>query len=126
MKTDFRGYTMLGYLTPYQKNDIRIDPSQMPDDAAVSLTSVSVVPTKGAVVRASFRTSVGKCVLLTLMRGDGKTVPFDAVATVEGRENRTDITGNGGGVYLTGVPEDGLVTVRWGRCSHSVVWPTYM
>ncbi|EAB8479667.1 capsule biosynthesis protein [Salmonella enterica subsp. enterica] len=115
VRTDFRGYTALGYLTPYQKNDIRIDPSQLPDDAAVSQTSVSVVPTKGAVVRAPFRTSVGKRVLLTLMRGDRKPVPFGAVATVEGRENSTGITGDGGRVYLTGVPEDGQVTVRWGQ-----------
>ncbi|ECC3214380.1 fimbrial biogenesis outer membrane usher protein, partial [Salmonella enterica subsp. diarizonae] len=115
VRTDFRGYTTLGYLSPYQKNDISINPSSIPDDAAVSQTSVSVVPTKGAVVRASFSTSVGKRVLLTLMREDGKPVPFGSVATVEGSENSTGITGDGGVVYLTGVPEDGKVTVRWGR-----------
>ncbi|HIB1517734.1 TPA: fimbria/pilus outer membrane usher protein [Salmonella enterica subsp. enterica serovar Muenchen] len=115
VRTDFRGYTTLGYLSPYQKNDISIDPAQLPDDAAVSQTSVSVVPTKGAVVRAPFSTSVGKRVLLTLMREDGKPVPFGSVVTVEGSENSTGITGDGGVVYLTGVPGDGKVTVRWGR-----------
>lgn len=109
VRTDFRGYTTLGYLTPYQKNDIGIDPSTLPADAAVSQTSVSVVPTKGAVVKAAFRTSVGKRLLLTLTGGDGKPVPFGAVAAVEGRENSTGITGDGGRVYLTGVPEDGQV-----------------
>ncbi|EMJ2323483.1 fimbria/pilus outer membrane usher protein [Salmonella enterica] len=115
VRTDFRGYTTLGYLTPYQKNDISIDPSTLPADAAVSQTSVSVVPTKGAVVKAAFRTSVGKRLLLTLTGGDGKPVPFGAVAAVEGRENSSGITGDGGRVYLTGVPEDGKVTVRWGQ-----------
>ncbi len=128
VRTDFRGYTTLGYLTPYQKNDISIDPSQLPDDAAVSQTSVSVIPTKGAVVRALFRTSVGKRVLLTLMREDGTPVPFGAVATVKGSENSTGITGEGGRVYLTGVPEDGQVTVRWGqgqsqRCTADIYVP---
>ncbi|ECW2673557.1 fimbrial biogenesis outer membrane usher protein, partial [Salmonella enterica] len=128
VRTNFRGYTTLGYLTPYQKNDISIDPSTLPADAAVSQTSVSVVPTKGAVVKAAFRTSVGKRLLLTLMRGDGKPVPFGAVAAVEGRENSTGITGDGGRVYLTGVPEDGQVTVRWGqgqsqRCTADVHVP---
>ncbi|EAB8479638.1 fimbrial biogenesis outer membrane usher protein, partial [Salmonella enterica subsp. enterica] len=106
----------LGYLTPYQKNDISIDPTTLPDDAAVSQTSVSVVPTRGAVVKAAFRTSVGKRLLLTLTTGgDGKPVPFGAVATVEGSENSTGITGDGGRVYLTGVQEDSRVTVRWGQ-----------
>ncbi|EHF8059430.1 fimbrial biogenesis outer membrane usher protein, partial [Salmonella enterica subsp. enterica serovar Oranienburg] len=115
VRTDYRGYTTLGYLTPYQKNDIRIDPATLPDDAAVSQTTVSVVPTKGAVVKAAFRTSVGKRLLLTLTRGDEKPVPFGAVATVEGNENGTGIIGDGGRVYLTGVPEEGRVTARWGQ-----------
>ncbi|EGT3611417.1 capsule biosynthesis protein [Morganella morganii] len=115
VRTDFRGYTTLGYLTPYQKNDIRIDPASLPDDASVSQTSVSVVPTKGAVVKAAFRTSVGKRLLLTLMQADGKPVPFGAVASVEGRENSTGITGDRGQVYLTGVAQDSQVKARWGQ-----------
>ncbi|EHE6020380.1 fimbria/pilus outer membrane usher protein [Salmonella enterica] len=115
VRTDFRGYTTQGYLTPYQKNDISIDPTLLPDDAAVSQTTVSVVPTRGAVVKARFRTSVGNRVLLTLMREGGVAVPFGAVVTVEGSENSTGITGDGGQVYLTGVPDKGKVTVRWGQ-----------
>ncbi|EIC4353469.1 fimbria/pilus outer membrane usher protein [Salmonella enterica] len=114
-KTDFRGYTTQGYLTPYQKNEVSLDPSTLPDDAAVSQTSVSVVPTKGAVVKALFRTSVGKRVLLTLTRGDGTPVPFGSVSTVEGHDNSTGITGDKGLVYLTGMPDKGRVTVRWGQ-----------
>lgn len=59
VRTDFRGYTTLGYLTPYQKNEVSLDPTLLPDDAAVTQTSVTVVPTQGAVVKAAFRTSVG-------------------------------------------------------------------
>ncbi|EAZ9201081.1 fimbrial biogenesis outer membrane usher protein, partial [Salmonella enterica] len=112
---DFRGYTTLGYLTPYQKNEVTLDPSLLPDDAAVTQTSVTVVPTKGAVVKAAFRTSVGKRVLVTLTRPDGTAVPFGAVATVSGAENSTGIAGDGGQVYLTGMPDKGKVAVRWGE-----------
>ncbi|ECR2652125.1 fimbria/pilus outer membrane usher protein [Salmonella enterica subsp. enterica] len=115
VRTDFRGYTTLGYLTPYQKNEVSLDPSLLPDDAAVTQTSVTVVPTKGAVVKAAFRTSVGKRVLVTLTRPDGTAVPFGAVATVSGAENSTGIAGDGGQVYLTGMPDKGKVTVRWGE-----------
>ncbi|ELC8790645.1 fimbria/pilus outer membrane usher protein, partial [Salmonella enterica] len=102
VRTDFRGYTTLGYLTPYQKNEVSLDPSLLPDDAAVTQTTVTVVPTKGAVVKAGFRTSVGKRVLLTLKRPDGAEIPFGSVATVSGTENSTGIAGDGGQVYLTG------------------------
>lgn len=115
VRTDFRGYTTLGYLSPYQKNEISLDPSGLPDDAAVSRTSVSVVPTKGAVVKAAFRTSVGKRVLVTLTGDDGKPVPFGSVASVSGAQNSTGIVGDKGRVYLTGMPEQATVTVRWGQ-----------
>lgn len=115
VRTDFRGYTTLGYLSPYQKNEVSIDPSMLPDDAALAKTSVSVVPTKGAVVKAVFRTSVGKRLLLTLNRGDGTPVPFGSVATMDGHDGSSGITGDKGRVYLTGMPDKGYVTVRWGR-----------
>lgn len=87
----------------------------LPDDAALAKTSVSVVPTKGAVVKAVFRTSVGKRLLLTLNRGDGTPVPFGSVATMDVHDGSSGITGDKGRVYLTGMPDKGYVTVRWGR-----------
>ncbi|HFG7808351.1 TPA: fimbria/pilus outer membrane usher protein [Salmonella enterica subsp. enterica serovar Java] len=114
VKTDFRGYTTLGYLTPYQVNDINVDPTGLPDDAALPQTTVKVVPTKGAVVRAKFHPSVGKQVLLTLTRSGSTPVPFGSVAVVEGNDAGTGIVGGGGKVYLTGMPDEGRISVRWG------------
>ncbi|EHC4525260.1 fimbria/pilus outer membrane usher protein [Salmonella enterica subsp. enterica serovar Infantis] len=128
VKTDFRGYTTLSNLTPYQKNDININPLRLPDDAAVSQTTVSVVPTRGAIVKAKFRTSVGKRVLLKLVREDGSPVPFGAVVTVEGNDNSTGIVGDSGRVYLTGVQERGRMMAFWGagqtrRCTADIHVP---
>lgn len=128
VRTDYRGYTTLGYLAPYQKNEVNLDPSRLPDNAAVTQPSVTVVPTKGAVVKAAFRTSVGKRVLVTLKRPDGTPVPFGSVATVPGAENSTGITGDKGQVYLTGMPDKAEVAVRWGQgqsqhCSAEVQVP---
>ncbi|HEC7515136.1 TPA: fimbria/pilus outer membrane usher protein, partial [Salmonella enterica subsp. enterica serovar Muenchen] len=114
VRTDFRGYTTQGYLTPYQMNEINVDPAGLPDNAALSQTTVKVVPTKGAVVRARFHPSVGKQVLLTLVSPGSRPVPFGAVAVVEGHDSGTGIVGDGGKVYLTGMPDEGRVSVRWG------------
>ncbi|EEP4266198.1 hypothetical protein HBZ99_004710, partial [Salmonella enterica subsp. enterica] len=44
----------------------------------------------------------------------GSPVPFGAVASVEGNDAGTGIVGSGGKVYLTGMPDEGHITVRWG------------
>ncbi|HDH8980594.1 TPA: fimbrial biogenesis outer membrane usher protein [Escherichia coli] len=85
MKTDFRGYTSYGYLTPYRENNIDINPVTLPKNAEISQTSTRVVPTKGAVVLAKFDTRIGGRLLLQLKRSDNKPVPFGSVATVEGQ-----------------------------------------
>ncbi|EBN2844098.1 FimD/PapC C-terminal domain-containing protein, partial [Salmonella enterica subsp. enterica serovar Newport] len=92
-----------------------VDPRGLPDDAALPQTTVKVAPTKGAVVRAKFHPSVGKRVLLTLLRPADSPVPFGAVASVAGNTSGAGIVNEGNQVYLTGVKDESSVTVRWGQ-----------
>lgn len=115
MNTDFRGYTNTGYLQPYQKNSISINPASLPDNVDLPQTSIDVVPTSGAVILAKFPTRTGGRLLLTLTRSQGKTIPFGAIANVESSEASTGIVGNDSEVYLTGMPPYGKVKVIWGR-----------
>ncbi|NJZ74394.1 fimbria/pilus outer membrane usher protein [Escherichia coli] len=128
MKTDFRGYTSYGYLTPYQVNNIDINPVTLPKNAEISQTSTRVVPTRGAVVLAKFDTRIGGRLLLQLKRSDNKPVPFGSVATVEGQSSNSGIVGDDSQVYLTGVPKEATVKVQWGKdkkqsCHANVVLP---
>ncbi|HBE2679248.1 TPA: fimbrial biogenesis outer membrane usher protein, partial [Escherichia coli] len=115
MKTDFRGYTSYGYLTPYRENNIDINPVTLPKNAEISQTSTRVVPTKGAVVLAKFDTRIGGRLLLQLKRSDNKPVPFGSVATVEGQASSSGIVGDNSQVYLTGVPKEATVKIQWGK-----------
>jgi outer membrane usher protein len=66
VETDFRGYTVVPFVTAYRHNTIALDTETLPDDADVTHAAQIVTPTRGAVVRASFNTRVGNRVLMTL------------------------------------------------------------
>ncbi|MEO3325960.1 fimbria/pilus outer membrane usher protein [Enterobacter cloacae] len=116
VKTDFRGYTTLSFLTPYQENTVSLDPTRLPADAEITQTDVRVVPTKGAVTRAAFATHIGGRALISLKHPNGQALPFGALATLSSKAGGTSgIVGDGGQVYLTGLPDDGQLTVKWGE-----------
>ncbi|EKY6398832.1 fimbria/pilus outer membrane usher protein (plasmid) [Escherichia coli O170:H18] len=120
VRTDFRGYTLTGWLSPYQENVVSLDPTTFPDNAEVPQTDSRVVPTKGAVVSAKFITHVGGRALLTLLRADGTPLPFGTVVTVEepGHTSGTvGVVGNNGEVYMSGLAENGRVKAQWGESS---------
>lgn len=77
----------------------------------------SVVPTKGALVRASFDTRIGVRALLTVMRGN-QPVPFGAVVR-ETRSGVTSMVGDDGQIYLSGLPLEGELLIQWGDGAQS-------
>ncbi|GAB5125067.1 fimbria/pilus outer membrane usher protein [Escherichia coli] len=120
VRTDFRGYTLAGYVSPYQENIVTLDPTTFPENAEVLQTDSRVVPTKGAVVKAGFETRLGGRALLTLTRQDGTPLPFGSVVTVEGTQGRNisaGVVGNKGEVYMSGLPETGRLKAVWSERS---------
>lgn len=119
VRTDFRGYTLVGYTTPYQENEISLNPLTFPEYVEVLQTDSHVVPTKGAVVRANFMARVGGRSLVTLTRQDGTLLPFGAVVTVEGESGQapaaTGVVGDRGEVFMSGLKDNGKLKVQWGK-----------
>ncbi|MEG0868512.1 MAG: fimbria/pilus outer membrane usher protein [Hafnia sp.] len=118
VRTDYRGYTTLGYLSPYQENTITLDPRTLPQDADVPQTDMKVVPTAGAIMPARFVTRTGGKAVVTLTQSNGKPVPFGAVVSLIGQEQTqvgAGIAGDGGETYMTGLPEKGQLQARWGK-----------
>lgn len=121
--TDWNGYAISPYLSNYKQNNIGIDPTTLPDDVDIAQSNVNIYPTKGAVVKVKFATRLGRQVLIDLKLSNG-VVPFGAIATLitpPGEDEDTgfddvisSIVGDGGQVYLTGLPEMGKLEVKWG------------
>lgn len=122
VRTDWRGYTTLGYLSPYQENTVTLDPTTLPPDVEIPQTDSRVVPTAGAVIPAAFVTRTGGRALITLTRANGQPVPYGALVTLDGEarsRSGAGIVGDNGEVYLSGLPQKGSLLAVWGddsRC----------
>ncbi|CAI1543543.1 fimbria/pilus outer membrane usher protein [Serratia fonticola] len=120
IRTDSRGYALVPYLANYQNNSISLNPTTLPEDVDMAQSSLNVYPTKGAVIMAKFDTRVGYQALVTLLQGD-TSLPFGTVITVADTpagKNNTGIVGDAGQVYLSGLPEQGTLTAKWGHADH--------
>ncbi|HCB3402570.1 TPA: fimbrial biogenesis outer membrane usher protein, partial [Escherichia coli] len=118
VSTGSRGYGVVGYVSPYQENVLTLDPTTFPENVEVPQTDSRVVPTKGAVVRAEFKTRVGKRAVLNLIRKDGTRLPFGTVITLEGKvSGSVGVVDDKGAVYLSGLSETGKLKAQWGRNS---------
>jgi DNA-binding transcriptional LysR family regulator len=90
------------------------------DEAEKMLTSgvvSSVVPTRGALVRASFDTRIGVRALITVTRA-ARPVPFGAVVR-ETQSGATSMVGDDGQIYLSGLPLAGELMIQWGNDAQS-------
>ncbi|PUV42535.1 fimbria/pilus outer membrane usher protein [Cronobacter sakazakii] len=126
--TDWLGYAVIPWLTPYERNELSLDTTTLPAGVDADNTHMTLIPNKGALVYARFDARKGSRVLLTLRQANGQPVPFGALVTLEGIENYESMVDEGGVVYLSGVKENGMAQVKWGNhsgqhCQASVVLP---
>lgn len=125
VSTDSRGYAVIPNTTPYRRNRIGLDSTTFGDNVEMEESAKDVIPTRGAVVRAKFNTRVGYRVMMNILRGDGKPVPFGATVSLVAKEEEdgksvkddtnTGIVGEMGSTYLSGLPEKGQLIAQWGK-----------
>ncbi|EOI3528073.1 fimbria/pilus outer membrane usher protein [Cronobacter dublinensis] len=126
--TDWLGYAVIPWLSPYERNELTLDTTVMPAGVDAENTHLTLIPNKGALVYAHIDAREGHRLLLTLRRTNGEPVPFGALVTFDGVDGYESIVDEGGVAYLTGVKENGVVQVKWGnradqRCQASVALP---
>lgn len=51
VETNSYGYALVPYITPYRKNAIDIDTTALPENTEMALTSQTVSPSRGALVK---------------------------------------------------------------------------
>lgn len=118
ISTDGRGYAVVPYLIPYKRNNLLLDRKSLQENADIAYASQKVVPTRGAVVRAEYQTFVGYRVLMTLTQENGNVLPFGTIVTHISKSRSdntqpTSIVGDGGEVYISGMPVEGEVKAQW-------------
>ena len=114
--TDWRGYAVVPYLTPYRQTTVRLDTKSLAGDAEVETNSKDVVPTEGAVVMAGFKTHIGARLLVHLQH-PGTGIPFGTTASLVDADDVTGIVDDKSDVYLSGMPQQGEILALWGKKS---------
>ncbi|WP_174769694.1 fimbria/pilus outer membrane usher protein [Paraburkholderia bonniea] len=108
------GYAVLPYLTPYRMNSIELDPKGLDDDVEFKNTRVNIAPTAGAIVKAQFDTLQGRAAMLHVTDEAGKPVPF-AAQVLDEKGTQIGVAGQGGNVFVRGIADSGVLTVKWGK-----------
>lgn len=126
VKTDWRGYAIVPHTSPYRENQIQLNTSTLPEDIDVTLAAQTVVPTRGAVTRASFETNVGQRALMTILHSNGSPIPFGAMVNDPAQKTAQGfIVGDAGQVYLTGLTDSGSLNVQWGKAAEQQCQVSY-
>ncbi|HDV8502055.1 MULTISPECIES: fimbrial biogenesis usher protein [Enterobacter] len=110
--TDWRGYAIVPYASAYHRNRMALNTNSLSDDLDIDEAVTHVVPTQGALVRATFKARSGTRAMIALMH-NGRPVPFGAVVT-RSDEGGDTIVGDNGEAYLSGLGETGSLTAQWG------------
>lgn len=125
--TDWRGYTVKTQLSPYDENRVAIDGNYF-SKANIELdnTVINLVPTRGAVVKAEFATRIGYRILFNIHLANGKPAAFGSMAKAELESGTvTGIVGDNGELYLSGMPEQGELSLSWGESAKQNCVATY-
>jgi outer membrane usher protein len=124
--TDAKGYVLVPFLTPYRKNRLALDSSQVDTQVDIEHGVGNAVPRRGAVVKTVFQASRSDKIVAALKLANGATPPFGSKIIAE--EQTVGVVGPGGQVLLSIKPHARSFTARWGQgsaqqCHFSIPWP---
>lgn len=111
--TNRNGYALVPYVTPYRKNRVALDTSELDILVDIDEGVTNVVPRRGAVVKATFSASRSEKVLLNVRLKDGSLLPFGTTVLDE-KGVSAGVVGQAGQVLLS-VNEGKLYSMKWGE-----------
>ncbi len=99
----------------YQRSDIAVDVTRLPEDVEVSDSVISQVLTEGAIGYRRISTSQGAQVMGHIRLADGKAPPFGAQVISEKTGKTAGMVGDDGLAWLTGIGDEdrSALAVSW-------------
>lgn len=114
IKTDGRGYAVIPYSTPYHLNRVEIDITTAGNEVEIDNTAINIAPTEGALARATIPVRLGMKAMFIVRTKEGE-LPFGSIVTLQGDKQSSGIVGDGGSLYISGLPAQGKLIAVWGK-----------
>ena len=124
-RTDDEGKAVVTRLQPYQRNSVRLNPSELPISAEIDNIEAIVVPSARTAVKIVFPVRTGRGALLRVVFGDGEPAPAGAEIGIAG-DTETFYVARRGEAFVTGL-KDGptRLVLRWksAQCTLDISLP---
>jgi outer membrane usher protein len=122
--TDQKGRVLVDSLRPYERNEISLDPTQVPMDGAIAQSAIGITPAyrSGALVR--FPVTRASAATVRLLQPDGTPVPAGATARLNGASIEYPVALDGL-LYVEGLQGSMEAQVVWqgGQCHATLKRP---
>lgn len=111
-RSDDQGVTLVTGLQPYNVNNLRLNPSDLPLSAEIDSLEQTVVPRLRGAVKLSFAVRSGRAALVTVRLPDGQAAPIGAEIELVGDTQRF-MVGRGGLAFVTGLQNSQQLRLHW-------------
>ncbi|RKR71756.1 fimbria/pilus outer membrane usher protein [Otariodibacter oris] len=113
-RLDWWGNGIVPYLSPYQVNDVSLDPSSLPNNIILSSTGKKIIPRANSAVLVNFDVESSNYSIFDIVLLDGSTPPLAAEAFDE-KGNLIGYVMQGGRLFTQLKSDSGVVNIRWGN-----------
>ncbi|SFU78613.1 outer membrane usher protein [Polaromonas sp. YR568] len=110
--TDKDGVALLPRLQPYQRNSIRLDPSELPISAEIDNIELVAVPASRTGVKVTFPVRSGRAALIKIDFDDGEAAPAGALVTLGG-DAKEFFVARRGEAFITGMQAKNNLRLAW-------------
>ncbi|HEX2547969.1 MAG TPA: fimbria/pilus outer membrane usher protein [Ramlibacter sp.] len=123
-RTDAKGRALVPRLLPYQANDIRLDPTELPISAELDSIEQRTVPATRSAVKVVFPVRTGRGALVRIVFEDGEPAPAGAELELVG-DKQEFFVARRGEAFITGLQDRNQVKLSWrgGSCLFQVDLP---
>lgn len=112
IRTDYRGFTLLPYLSNYQNNIVKVDTASLSSTAELLQSEGHAIPSQGSVIEMRFKTRVGARAILTITTAQGEPLPLGAQLYLPDQQGSVGMVGDSGEAYVSGLAPQGVVKVE--------------
>ncbi|NJS35285.1 MAG: fimbrial biogenesis outer membrane usher protein [Brachymonas sp.] len=123
-RTDDSGRAFLPRLQPYQRNSVRLDPSELPISAEIDNIEQIAVPAARSGVKIVFPVRTGRAALIKIILADGQDAPAGAEIELVG-DKQEFFVARRGEAFITGLQPKNILKLKHngGSCNIAVELP---